>query len=103
MSWSVWKMAFVFGLIHGFGFANVLSELTLSSVNMAKTLLAFNLGVELGQIMIVLVSVLVFSLICRTKSIKNNNIEYIAPVSSVFVIFLGTVWVVERSFDLSVF
>ena len=52
---SGWAFAFVFGLIHGFGFANVLVDLGLSSSALAISLLGFNIGVELGQLAIVLV------------------------------------------------
>ena len=50
-----WAIAFVFGLVHGFGFANVLLDLGLSNATLAVALLGFNVGVELGQIAIVLV------------------------------------------------
>ncbi len=52
---SNWALAFFFGLIHGFGFANVLLDLGLSSGSLAMSLLGFNIGVELGQLAIVLV------------------------------------------------
>jgi len=48
-----WMLTFGFGLIHGFGFANVLRELGLPSKGLARSLLAFNVGVEVGQIVIV--------------------------------------------------
>src|SRR5581483_5119527 len=48
-----WIVAFAFGLIHGFGFANALSDLGLSHGGLALTLVGFNLGVELGQLAIV--------------------------------------------------
>ena len=44
---------FGFGLVHGFGFANVLRELGLPSSGLARSLLSFNLGVEGGQLVIV--------------------------------------------------
>jgi len=47
---SHWKLALVFGLIHGMGFANGLRELGLSPHYFIETVLAFNIGVELGQI-----------------------------------------------------
>lgn len=47
-----WKLTFFFGLIHGFGFANVLRELGLPTVGLVRSLLAFNVGVEVGQIVI---------------------------------------------------
>jgi hypothetical protein len=49
-----WLMAFAFGLIHGFGFASVLSDLGLERSNLALALFGFNAGVELGQLALVL-------------------------------------------------
>ncbi|MGH8771693.1 MAG: HupE/UreJ family protein [Burkholderiales bacterium] len=48
-----WIVAFVFGLIHGFGFASVLTDLGLPKDSLLIALVAFNLGVELGQLAIV--------------------------------------------------
>ncbi|HSH93750.1 MAG TPA: HupE/UreJ family protein, partial [Roseimicrobium sp.] len=48
-----WTLAFVFGLIHGFGFANVLREMGLPPNGLVRCLLSFNVGVELGQLAIV--------------------------------------------------
>jgi hypothetical protein len=50
-----WIIAFGFGLIHGFGFANVLGELGLSRSTLAVALVGFNIGVEIGQLAIVAV------------------------------------------------
>lgn len=50
---NLWLVAFGFGLIHGFGFANVLNDLGLPKNMLTVTLLAFNLGVEIGQLAIV--------------------------------------------------
>jgi len=50
---QLWKIAFIFGLIHGFGFASVLVDLGLPSEALAVSLASFNVGVELGQIAIV--------------------------------------------------
>ncbi len=49
-----WVVALGFGLIHGLGFASVLSDLGLSSVHLLEALVGFNVGVELGQLAIVL-------------------------------------------------
>lgn len=49
----LWSVIFGFGLFHGFGFANVLIDLGLSSGSLAISLLGFNLGVEIGQVAIV--------------------------------------------------
>src|SRR5690242_4185987 len=48
-------VTFFFGLVHGFGFANVLSELDLPTARFAWALLQFNVGLEAGQLMIVMV------------------------------------------------
>ena len=48
-----WIIAFCFGLIHGFGFASMLTELGLPQSSLLQALLAFNLGVELGQLLLV--------------------------------------------------
>ncbi len=48
-----WRIAVVFGLIHGFGFASALTELQLGWESMAKALVGFNVGVEVGQAVIV--------------------------------------------------
>lgn len=49
-----WVVAFAFGLIHGMGFASVLTDLGLADWNLALALVGFNLGVEVGQLAIVL-------------------------------------------------
>jgi len=51
-----WFVAFVFGLVHGFGFAGALAETALPAGRIAHALLGFNLGVELGQLVIVVVA-----------------------------------------------
>jgi hypothetical protein len=51
-----WRVATAFGLIHGFGFAGALNELELSTGDLASALFGYNLGVELGQVAIVVVT-----------------------------------------------
>ena len=60
-------IAFAFGLIHGFGFANVLREMDLPARALGWSLLSFNLGVEIGQLAVVIVVASVLSAI-RSKS-----------------------------------
>lgn len=88
-----WQFAFGFGLIHGFGFANVLAEIELSSTLFLSSLLGFNLGVELGQLAILLVLVPVLLLITNRNSIRRLA----APVSGLIICQLGLFWLVERS------
>ena len=52
-----WMVSFAFGLVHGFGFANVLRELGLPGTGLAWALLGFNLGVEAGQLVVVMLAI----------------------------------------------
>ena len=63
-----WIIAFCFGLIHGFGFASVLTDLGLPQESMLLALVAFNLGVELGQLAIVAVFLPLALSRCATRT-----------------------------------
>ena len=83
---------FAFGLIHGFGFANALGELGLSGAGLAVPLIAFNLGVESGQLVCVAVFLPVaFAL--RTTSFYRRGI---LPVGSALIALLAAAWLVDR-------
>jgi hydrogenase/urease accessory protein HupE len=60
-----WLVAFVFGLLHGFGFAGALREIGLPQVDVPLALLFFNVGVEAGQLLFVAAVVVVFSVVTR--------------------------------------
>ena len=90
----VW-IASLFGFIHGFGFASVLREMGLPSGALGWSLFSFNFGVELGQLMVVLVVAVVLAQI-RTRS--SRIADRIAVVGSVGVIIAGAFWFVERVF-----
>jgi len=91
-----WAAAFLFGLIHGFGFAAALKDLGLSSQAMAVSLFGFNLGVELGQLAIVAVFVPFAFLARNTRSYQFG----VFKVGSVMVACIAAFWFVERAFDL---
>ncbi|TPV94622.1 MAG: tetratricopeptide repeat protein [Myxococcales bacterium FL481] len=94
-----WVVAFVFGLVHGFGFANVLVELGLPIDQFALALFAFNVGVEVGQLAIV-VAFLPLAFLTR----KLRAYEWIAlRLGSALVAALALVWFLERAFGLSGF
>jgi hypothetical protein len=61
-----WKIAFLFGLVHGFGFATVLRDMHLARTGLAMSLFGFNAGVEIGQIAIVSVMYPLLQLLART-------------------------------------
>ena len=88
-------IAFAFGLIHGFGFANVLREMDLPPRALGWSLLSFNLGVEMGQLAVVIVVASVLSAI-RSKSPDTGR--RLAVADSVVVIAAGAFWFVQRVF-----
>ena len=85
-----WTPAFLFGLLHGFGFAGVLSEIGLPAGSRALSLFGFNLGVELGQLTFVLPAVLVVVLIRNSTQVQNHAKlrELVALPSMAFAMFL---------------
>lgn len=87
-----WVMALVFGLIHGLGFAAVLSDLGLAGGSLVLTLLGFNLGVEAGQALIVLIFVPAAFLVRRTAAYRR----WFVPIGSVAIIAIACVWAVDR-------
>ena len=89
---SHWKLAFLFGLIHGMGFANGLKELGLSSSYFLETLFAFNLGVELGQLSAVILVAVPVLLLVRQAEAKQRVLKY----GSIAVLLLSMVWLAQR-------
>lgn len=66
-----WLVAFMFGLIHGFGFATVLTELGLPENNMLLALLFFNFGIELGQLLFIFTLLLLYFLAKKSSQAVN--------------------------------
>jgi hydrogenase/urease accessory protein HupE len=88
-----WAVSFLFGLAHGFGFSSVLREIGLPKENLLLALLNFNLGVEVGQLTVVL---LVVPILMRLKS-RPWEPRVVATVSGV-ILAVGLVLFVERAF-----
>lgn len=85
---AIYFMALFFGLIHGLGFSNYLKSILGKDQNILSPLLAFNLGLEFGQILIVLI-ILILSFIF-VRLIKINRREYLLFVSAaVFALALN--------------
>ena len=86
-----WRIAFVFGLVHGFGFSNVLRDLELPPRTLALSLFTFNAGVEIGQVLFV---VLAFPLVWL--AMRSGRQAQLALVGSSVVLVLGVYWFVQR-------
>ncbi|MBC7537928.1 MAG: HupE/UreJ family protein [Bacteriovorax sp.] len=87
-------ISFFFGLVHGFGFASALLGLRLSVGKLAQALVGFNLGVELGQIIIIL---LIIPFIYLIKNYSNHHIQF-TRFATFSVMIVGSYWFVERTF-----
>lgn len=90
-----WLVTFIFGLIHGFGFASVLQEYVAGKSNLVLSVVAFNVGVELGQLMIFLIILPVLHLLRKKFAARR-----IIAVASTAIVILGLIWFVERVFSL---
>jgi hydrogenase/urease accessory protein HupE len=88
-------VALVFGLVHGFGFANVLREFGLPREALGWSLFSFNVGVEIGQLAVVLVVMAALSAIRRRSVTLRQRVAF---AGSIVVIAAGTYWFVQRVF-----
>lgn len=93
VSRRVWIAAFVFGLMHGFGFANVLNELGLPPGRKVVALLAFNVGVELGQLAVVGVALPILFWARKTTAYTRVGL----PVGSFAILVVAVLWFVQRA------
>lgn len=90
-----WMLTFAFGLIHGFGFANVLHDMGLPRQGLVQSLVCFNLGVELGQVTIVLLLLPLSLWLGRQTWAARGR----AGVS-ILIGLMGLAWFIDRAFDL---
>jgi hydrogenase/urease accessory protein HupE len=87
-----WLVGFLFGLVHGFGFAAVLRELTLPSSALVASLVSFNVGVEIAQVAIVAVVVPALYGLTRTRVHAP-----LMRMASVVILSLGLFWLYQRA------
>jgi hypothetical protein len=85
----------LFGLVHGFGFAGNLSSIGLMQERFIPALIGFNLGVEVGQVLIILSF---FALIYLLKKLINWRVEILRIYAASSLACLGIYWFVERLF-----
>jgi hypothetical protein len=94
-------LSLAFGLIHGFGFAQVLTEIGLPSNQLWPALLGFNLGVELGQLIIVALAWLTgYWLYSRRTDRFGTAIQtgVLLDIASALLCGLGLYWFIARSY-----
>jgi len=89
-----WLVAFIFGLLHGFGFAGALTEVGLPQHAIPLALIFFNIGVELGQLLFVAVVLILAWLIYRLNQLKVMGWVKTAAVYSIGGI--SSFWLLER-------
>lgn len=88
-----WAVAFVFGLVHGFGFAGALADIGLPQTQLAAALFAFNIGVEAGQLLVVALTMLVLAALRRAPDTYENRALRVATYA---IGTIGSFWMFER-------
>jgi hypothetical protein len=89
-----WRIAALFGLFHGFGFASALSELALNRENLLPAIVGFNVGVELGQLVII---GLVLPLLYFLKSQAPNQYKISLQMGAASIALAGSYWAILRT------
>ncbi len=95
-----WRLTFLFGLVHGFGFAGALRQFGLPDAAIAPALAAFNLGVELGQLAILCVAVPLLFVLDRIGPrtaegyTRRPSLVY---ACSGFILMFGLYWLIQRT------
>lgn len=86
-------IAFAFGLVHGFGFASVLRETGLPARALGRSLLSFNVGVEIGQLFFVVLAASLFALLRSRSEVAARRLAF---AGSIVVVVAGMFWFVQR-------
>ena len=86
-------LVFLFGLLHGLGFAGVLSDFGMPQNDFAVALISFNVGVELGQLAVILLAFLLLSIWFKDRQIYRKIV--VVP-GSAFISVIGLYWFLER-------
>jgi hypothetical protein len=94
----LWLIAFGFGLVHGLGFASILADLALPRQTLLLALLGFNLGVEVGQLVLV---GLFFGLVWALRRLDVTWPPWAAPVPASLIAIVAGVWFIERAFGVA--
>lgn len=92
-----WLIAFIFGLLHGFGFAGALKEVGLPEESIPLALLFFNVGVELGQL--IFVAVVLFLGWVLKRVLAQNLLDKGQTIITYIIGGLASFWVIERTYS----
>jgi len=93
----LWLVALTFGLAHGFGFASVLADLGLPRGALLVSLVAFNLGVELGQLAVVGAALPLIYGLCRWRHYPLAVLQG----GSLAIVSVASLWFIQRAFDVA--
>jgi hypothetical protein len=93
----LWLVSLLFGLAHGFGFASVLADLGLPRDALLVSLVAFNVGVEIGQLAIVAAVLPLIYALCRWRHYPRAVLQG----GSLAIVSIAALWFVERAFDVT--
>nr|WP_236587853.1 HupE/UreJ family protein [Tumebacillus amylolyticus] len=92
-----WVLTGFFGLVHGFAFAGALAETQVPKNHFLEALLTFNVGVEIGQLLVVIVLLPIILYIGRF----NWNVWVVRGISGGVALF-GLIWFMQRAFELNI-
>ena len=90
-----WALAFGFGLFHGMGFAGLVADLDISRSTQLVSLLGRNVGIEIGQLVIIAIAFPGLYLLRRTRLYQP-----LLVISSLGLALISAIWVVERVFEV---
>ncbi|MGG1396564.1 HupE/UreJ family protein [Bacillus salipaludis] len=88
-----WTITFIFGLIHGLGFASLLREMAIPKSHLVVALINFNLGIEAVQLTIVLLLLPLLTYLFKMKASPK-----IVKFGSIVIVLLGAIWLIQRLF-----
>ena len=88
-------IAFAFGFIHGFGFAYVLRDMDLPTRALGWSLFSFNLGVEIGQLLVVVLVAVALRALRARSEVAGQRLAF---AGSILVIAAGAFWFIQRVF-----
>ena len=94
---KVWRViiVFMFGLVHGTGFASALNEIGLPGNRFFTSIFSFNAGVEIGQVCVITLVFLLIIIPLGKKSSYKKKVVY--PLSAIIALIAGY-WTIERMF-----